>query len=67
MQAARAHWLVKSEPDGFCRAQPAANRIDNEADAPLRCPVTRATINATAAQWPLLCRAAGCKGEAWRH
>ncbi len=64
MQTAHAHWLAKSTPDTFCWEQQAANRADMEADPTLRRPVTLAAIKAMPAQWPLPCRAGGCKGEA---
>jgi len=67
MQTAHAHWRVKSAPDDFCREQQVTNRVDMEAGAPLRRPVTPAAIKATPAQWPLLCRTGGRQGEAWRR
>ena len=67
MQTAHAHLLARSEPAAFCREQQAANRVDMRADAPLRRPVTLATIKAMPAQWSPACRMDGCKGEAWNR
>jgi hypothetical protein len=67
MQTAHAYWLAKSEPDGFCREQQAANPVDMQADAPLRRPVTLAAIEALPAHWPPPCHMTGRQGEAWRR